>query len=92
MMTDTVRDAEAHHKIDTHEKVCSERYGAVWTALQDIKRDMSNDRSSRAASDTVIHDRFNTISNRMWLAVTGVCGAAVVGLFVIAYHLLTKIK
>lgn len=85
-------DREAHHKIDSHEKVCTERYGAIWTALQDIKRDMSVDRSARASNDAVIHNRFNTISNRMWVAVAGTAVAAVGGLATIAFYLMTHGK
>ncbi len=81
-MTDTedFSALRAHHKIETHEKVCTERYGAVWSALQDIKRDMSSDRISRASADTVIHGRFNTMSNRMWVAMGGTAVAAILGL------------
>ena len=90
-MSDVI-DREAHHKIDTHEKLCAERYGAVWSALQDIKRDMSNDRTARASTDAIIHTRFNTISTRMWAAVAGTAAASVVGLCAVAFYMITKGK
>lgn len=92
-MSDVV-DHEARAAIGTHEKVCVERYGNIWSALTDIKSDAAADRVARAKADEVIHTRFNTISNRMWAAVAGVCAAAVLALlggtaFLIA-HLLQK--
>lgn len=84
------RDAEAHHKIDTHEKVCAERYGNIWEALKGIRADMTADRTARAEAEAVIHGRFNTISNRMWAALATIVVAAVGGLGTTVFYLLTR--
>jgi hypothetical protein len=89
-------DPVAHAKIDTHEKVCAERYGNIWATLQDIKRDLNGARSDRAASEAVFHTRLNIVSSRMWLFVAGVGGTATVmllaGAGVLIMHLLTKVR
>lgn len=89
-MTDPARDHEAHHKIDTHEKVCAERYGNLWAAVQRMEHSMETDRASRAASDQATHARFNTISNRMWLFLAAVSTAATGAVGVMAFELLKK--
>lgn len=90
-MTDAEsRDMEARALLNTHEKVCAERYGNIWEALKDIKADMQADRVARSTSDATVHARFNTISGRMWAAVVGVCAAAVLGLGAVTFHLLTR--
>ncbi len=81
---------EARAQISTHEKVCSERYGNIWDALKDIKASMQADRIAHATQDAATHLRFNTISGRMWASVVSVCGAAVLGLGVVVFHLLTR--
>lgn len=78
-------DHEARRDILTHIKVCEERYGSLWTALTDIK-------SMMATHNAVTHERFTAISNRMWSLVAGVCGAAVLGLAAVVFHLLTRGK
>lgn len=72
-------DNEALARIDTHEKVCAERYGNIWDKLGSIERQFAT-----------VHTRFNSISNRMWAAVAGVCGASVLGLAAVVFHLLTR--
>lgn len=84
------RDSEAHHKIDTHEKVCAERYGNIWEALKGIRADMSTDRAARATADQVVHDRFNTVSNRMWAALAAVSAASIAGIGALAFYLMTR--
>lgn len=84
-------DHQARAKLDTHEKVCAERYGNIWSALNDIKGDLQADRSARASSDASVHERFNSISTRMWAAVASVCGASVLGLAAVVFHLLTRL-
>lgn len=74
-----MNDSEALARIDTHEKVCAERYGNIWTKLGSIETQFST-----------VHARFNTISNRMWGAVAGVCASSVLGLAVVVFHLLTR--
>lgn len=78
-MADDLNSAMAHMKIDTHEKVCAERYGNIWDKLNSIETQFST-----------IHERINTTSNRMWIAVSSVCGTAVLGLGAVAFHLLTR--
>lgn len=80
---DQSRDSEAHNKMDTHEKVCAERYGNIWAKLSSFESQFS-----------IIHERFNTMSNRMWIFVGGVASAAVLmllgGAGLIIMYLLTK--
>lgn len=79
MVDEATNAAMAHMKIEHHEKVCAERYGNIWDRLGSIETQFST-----------MHDRFNTISNRMWIAVTLVCGVAVLGLGARVFHLLTR--
>lgn len=78
-------DHEARRDILMHIKVCEERYGSLWSALNDIKTMM-------ATHNSVTHERFTAISNRMWSLVAGVCGASVLGLAAVVFHLLTRGK
>lgn len=87
-MSDSVRDHEAHFKIDTHEKVCAERYGNLWESLKRVERDMAADRAARAASDATAHARFNVISNRMWLFLAAICTVSTGAVSVMAWELL----
>jgi len=93
-MPDAAVDHDARALINTHEKVCAERYGNLWEAVKGLRQDLQAARVSNAESQAAIHNRFNTVSNRMWAAVAGVCGVAVVMLlsgagFLIA-HLLQR--
>lgn len=83
-------ESAALHRIETHEKVCAERYGNIWEALKGIRADMSADRATRAAADQVVHTRFNTMSNRMWAALAAALVAAVGGLAITVFYLLTN--
>lgn len=89
-MSDAMRDHEAHHKIDAHERVCSERYGNLWEAVKRIERNQETDRASRAALDQATHARFNTISNRMWLFLAAVSGTSITAVGMMAWELLKK--
>lgn len=89
-MTDEQNAAAAFAKLDKHEAVCTERYGNIWDALKDIKQTLAADRVANATSAATVHARFNTISNRMWAALAGVCVAAIGGLCIVVFHLLTK--
>lgn len=82
-MSDETKDFEARAQLGTHIEVCTERYGNIWQALNDIK-------STMQANNTVTHNRFTAISNRMWAAVATVCGASVLGLAAVTFHLLTR--
>jgi hypothetical protein len=83
-MTDA-RDHEAHHKIDTHEKVCAERYGNLWSAVQRIEATIL---THNATADT----RMTALSNRMWALVIGGASAGFLGLAAVVFHLLTRGK
>lgn len=78
-------DHEARRDILMHIKVCEERYGSLWTAMNDIK-------AMIATHNTITHERFTAISNRMWSLVVWVCGTSVLGLGAIAFYLLTRGK
>lgn len=82
--------ARANAKLESHEAICSERYAGLWNAIKELVKQVGELKDEIRARDTVQHDRFNTISNRMWMAVTAVCGASVLGLCVVVFHLLTK--
>lgn len=84
-MVDGVRDHDAHHKIDTHEKVCAERYGNLWSAVERIERTIL---AHYATSDT----RLTAMSNRMWALVVGCGASAFLGLGGVAFYLLTRGK
>lgn len=84
-MSEPVIDQDARREILTHVKVCEERYGNLWAAVSDIKAMMT-------AHNAVTHERFTAISNRMWSVVAGVCGASVLGLAAVVFHLLTRGK
>lgn len=79
----TERDPEAHFKIDSHEKVCAERYGNLWEAVKRIEATLL---SHNATADT----RMTALSNRMWALVIGGAGAGFVGLAALVFHLLTR--
>ena len=82
-MSDVVLDHEAHHKIDTHEKVCAERYSNLWDAIKDLKEMVR-------AADATTNTRLTAMSNRLWALVISVCGAAVLGMAALTFHLLTR--
>lgn len=70
-------DHAARAEMAQHAAVCTERYGSLWKAVTDLNSSMTADRVARAAADLAIHTRFNVISERMWVAVASVCGAAI---------------
>lgn len=63
----------AHSRIDTHERVCSERYG-------NINQQMMQTKEAINALSTQMHERLNTLSSRQWQGNIAVLGAAVVAL------------
>lgn len=71
----------ANARLELHEAVCAERYAGILAALE-----------RAAIQGAALHERLNVVSNRMWLAVTGVCTAAVAGLAVVLFHLITRAK
>lgn len=89
-MEESLHDIEIRARLETHEKVCAERYGNIWDALKDIKSSMQADRIAHATSDAATHTRFNTISNRMWAAVFSVCAGAIMAMMAMAFHLITR--
>lgn len=82
-MVESARDQEAHHKIDSHEKVCAERYGNLWTAIQRIETTLT---THHASNDV----RLTAMSNRMWMLLASGGGAAFVAVAVLAFYLMTK--
>ena len=84
-MNQIARDHEAHHKIDSHEKVCAERYGNLWTAIKELKEDV---RRNGIESNS----RLTAMSNRMWALVIAGGGSGFLGLAVLVFYLLTKGK
>ena len=80
----------ALHRIDTHEKVCTERYGNVWQGLADLKADVASVQASVTASNTQHHDRFNTLSARMWGLLVWTAGTSIAGLAAVVFYLLTR--
>lgn len=89
------RDAEiANARMDTHEAVCTERHKNLLQSINDIKAmilsqgiDYQNRLNALSAES---HSRFNTISNRMWVALTSVLGASILALVAVVYHLMTE--
>lgn len=75
-------DHEARRDILTHIKVCEERYGSLWMALNDIK-------AMLATHNAVTHERFTAISGRMWSLVVWACSMSIVGLAGVVFYLLT---
>lgn len=75
----------AHARMDLHEAVCGERYKNINQSLNEVK-------AMLLAQGSDMHERLNTISNRMWAVVLGTLGGAVVGLGGLAFFLLTKGK
>lgn len=71
--------ARANARLEVHEAVCAERYTGIMAALE-----------RAAISASALHSRLDTVSNRMWLAVTAVCGTAVVALGVVVFHMMTR--
>jgi len=69
----------ANARLELHEAVCAERYTGILTALTQM-----------AQGQTALHARLDVVSSRMWVAVISVCGASVLGLAAVVFHLLTK--
>ncbi len=69
----------ANARLELHEAICAERYTSILAALE-----------RAAITAAALHARLDTVSSRMWLAVTGVCSASVLGLGALVFYLLTK--
>lgn len=80
----------ALHQLDTHEKVCTERYGNIWKALNDLKSDVAGVQNSVQQANTQHHDRFNVMSGRMWALLAWVAGTSIIGLGSLAFYFMTK--
>lgn len=89
-MTDETIDHSARSDLQGHMDVCTERYGNLWSAIKDLKESVNADRIARAGADALTHQRFNTISNRMFTIVCGVCAASVVGLAAVVFKMMFK--
>lgn len=73
----------ANARLELHEAVCAERYNGILAGQQMMAAQIA---SMQAAFDA----RLDTMSNRMWGGVISVCLAAIGGLAVVVFHLLTK--
>lgn len=80
----------ALHRVDTHEKVCTERYGSLWQAIDDLKKMVGSVQTAVTESNTQHHNRFNLISTRMWGLLAWVAASSVAGLGAIVFYLVTK--
>lgn len=89
-MTDEVIDHDARADLKGHMDVCTERYGNLWSAIKDLKESTNADRIARTAVDTLTHQRFNTISNRMFTMLCGVTGASIAGLCAVVFKVMFK--
>lgn len=69
--------------LEHHEEICAERYKRIDQSLNELK-------AMLLTQGTDMHVRLNTISSRMWYAVTGCLGAAVLGLASLVFYLLTR--
>lgn len=97
----------AHARIDGHIDVCAERYRNIERGLNEVKAMLMSqgtefhgrlntiqvDNSERLNSMSGdVNARLNTISSRMWAAMAGTLGTAVLGLAAVVFYLLTKGK
>lgn len=77
----------AHAKIDTHEKVCAERYGNINQSIIRLQQQIE-------AQGAAFHARLSTVSTRMWVFVGAVATAAVLmllgGAGALIFHLLMR--
>ena len=71
-VVDLNEDPVARAKIDGHIDVCTERYGNLWNAVSELKRDM------------------NSMSNRVFMIVSGAAGAGFLALASVTFYLLTR--
>jgi hypothetical protein len=69
----------ANARLELHEAVCAERYNGILTALEQM-----------AQANVALHARLDTVSNRMWIVITSTCGAAIIGLAVLVFYMLTR--
>jgi hypothetical protein len=70
-------------KLDTHEKVCTERYGNINDKLVGITDRLNT-------MDVGQNARFNALSNRLWGAAGGAIAVLLVAFGVVAFALFTK--
>jgi hypothetical protein len=73
----------AHARVDAHEGVCAERYGNINQQLVML-------RAQLATQATDFHGRFNTLSNRMWVAAGGLIVLSLTGMAGAVVLLLTR--
>ena len=85
--------ARAQTAIDTHEKVCAERYGNIDRRLDTIQQTSTNnatqfhDRLNKL--ETEFTGRLNVISGRMWALIITSFGGTVIGLATLVFYLIT---
>lgn len=79
----SVKDHRARAKQDTHEEVCTERYGNIDKQPSDIK-------DTLRAQSVQYNDRFNGLSGRMWGILVGSFGGTVIACGALVFFLLTQ--
>lgn len=84
----TEKDSQALHKIETHEAVCSERYGQIFQVLNDLRKDMSDIRDENRS----LRNELNRINLKIayFLGASAVGSVIGAGLFQLFSGLLAK--
>lgn len=77
------KDHEARARQDTHEQVCTERYGSIDKQLFEIKETLR-------AQSVQYNDRFNGLSSRMWGILIGSFGGTLVACGALVFFLITR--
>lgn len=91
-MPDETRDLKARMDLEAHTLVCTERYGSLWAAITDVKNGLGELKTLVRDSETAMHARYTSVSTRLWQIMIGVCGAAIGGVAVLTFYLLTRGK
>lgn len=83
----------AEHRMDAHERVCTERYGNIDKQLVEIKQAIASQADSLNTKmdqyQTQNHERFNGISGRVYGLMVSSLGGLVVGLAVVVFYMMT---
>ncbi len=77
------KDHAARARQDTHEKVCTERYGNIDKQLSEIKETLR-------AQSVQYNERFNGLSGRMWGMLIGSFGGTLVACGGLVFFLITQ--
>lgn len=77
-----MKTSKVEARLDTHEKVCAERYDVITKNLAELKMQLAH-------GQTQNHDRFNSLSSRMWTLLSASLGMTIAALAALAFFLLT---